>query len=56
MLKTGKALLIVVVLALLPHAVVAETQKQIWACKARGADEEDLWLVAWGSSPEEVSK
>ena len=49
MLKTGKALLVVALLAVFPLSALGENHKQIWACKARGADEEDLWLVAWGS-------
>ena len=49
MLKTGIALLFAAVLVVLPPSALGENHKQIWACKARGADEEDLWLVAWGS-------
>ena len=49
MLMTGKALLVVALLAVYPLSALAENDKDIWACKAQGADEEDLWLVAWGS-------
>ena len=50
MLKAGKTLLFGALLALVfPIGATADGHKQIWACKARGADEEDLWLVSWGS-------
>jgi hypothetical protein len=48
-LKTGIALLLAVLLAGHAPSGLADNHKKIWACAARGADEEDLWLVSWGS-------
>jgi len=48
-LKTGIALLLAVLLAGNAPSGLADNHKKIWACAARGADEEDLWLVSWGS-------
>ena len=47
--KNWIAILLAGLLAGLPLTALADDQRQVWACKARGADEEDLWLVSWGS-------